>query len=1019
MLRHSFGVLALAALSIALSLAQDGGQKPAPAPDPLAVLFETKIRPILINRCEECHADKADGDLRVDSREALMKGGESGVVIVPGDPDASVLIQAVRRTHAKLSMPKRRAKLPDDEIEALAEWVQKGAYWPDAAAVATPPVLAPGKKITPEQRAFWSLQPIARPAVPEVANASWPASDIDRFVLARLEHEGLAPVAAADRRTLIRRATLDLTGLPPTPEEIEAFVGDTADDAFAKVVDRLLASPRYGETWGRWWLDVARYAEDDCRSLDPMGRGYNPYPNAYRYRDWVIKALNDDLPYDGFVKAQLAADLLETPPRANLLPALGFLGLGPWYYDNGSVEVTRADERHDRVDAVSRGLLGLTVACARCHDHKYDPIATEDYYALAGVFKNTTYYEYAEVPQSVIDDYKTQEKRIESKEKLRREFQRTESKQLAETLAFQTANYMRAAWKVADDPKHDKARVADQEKLDYELLDRWIAFLAKPPKHYPNLVPWQELIARKGTKEEASKLADEFQTQLLDVMFEHIELDEENDIIRAKALPGTTKKKRAKLPSDFVTNDDFCPGCGLELKSLPLEKQNLWSDVFDRDLDAELNLAQGEFDDYKPGVLSFSGHWLERQLSADRFRYVQALTADIKALRKALPPKYPFVHGVAEAAEIVPICVHVRGSPFKLGAEVPRHFPALLCPDEPQPFAAGSGRRELAEAIVAQPITLRVIVNRVWKGHFGTGIVDTPGDFGRNGERPTNPELLEYLAARFVDDGLSLKKLHRAILLTSVYQLSSSDSPANSAVDSGNRLYWRANERRMTAEQIRDSALFVSGALDEKMAGPSEKLTPLGKRRTVYGQISRYRLDGFLALFDFPAALASAERRFTTHVPLQRLFFMNSDFMQQQGELLARRVASESNDGARIQKTYSLLFGRAASDEEVSTGLAYIQAEPMKQYEERKAARIAKEAADKDKPPGAAMPGKSEDYDDESGDDGDKDGDAAGMMAGVDGAGAGEKPDNKLLPVTVWGRYAKVLMSSSEFLFTR
>jgi len=296
--------------------------------------------------------------------------------------------------------------------------------------------------------------------MPSVKDAAWTKTDIDRFILARLESENLRPVAAADRRTLLRRVTLDLTGLPQTPEEVEAFEKDTSADAFAKVVDRLLASPHYGERWGRWWLDVARYGEDDYRSLDPKRRGLNPYPNAFHYRDWVIKAFNDDLPYDQFVKAQLAADLLDEKVRARMLPALGFLGLGPWYYDNGAVEITRADERHDRVDAVSRGFLGVTVACARCHDHKYDPVPTRDYYALAGVFANTVYHEYPTVPRSVVEDQKKRDKLIENKEKLLGEFMSTERNQLAESLALQASKYMRAAWKVSGEPKEDLARVA-------------------------------------------------------------------------------------------------------------------------------------------------------------------------------------------------------------------------------------------------------------------------------------------------------------------------------------------------------------------------------------------------------------------------------------------------------------------------------------------------------------------------------------------------------------------------------
>ena len=453
-----------------------------------------------------------------------------------------------------------------------------------------------------------------------MSHAAWPKNDIDRFILAKLEQAGLAPVRDADKLTLIRRASLDLTGLPPTPEEVEAFKKDDSPDAFAKVVDRLLASPHYGEAWGRSWLDVARFGEDDYRSLDPKGRGHNPYPNAYLYRDWVFKAFNDDMPYDQFVKAQLAGDLLGEDGRARTLPALGFLGLGPWYYDNGAVEITRADERHDRVDVVSRGFLGLTVGCARCHDHKYDPIPTSDYYSLAGVFLNTTYREYPLVPKKLVDDRKAQDKRIENKEKLLDDFMKTESTQLAQTLALQASKYMTAAWRVAGEPKEEVSKVVDAEKLDYELFDRWIRFLAKPPRFYPFLTDWQAMIKAGGTKTEAQKIAGDFQALLLEVMFERKEINDENDIIKAKALPGTKKKEPAKLPSDFVTNDDFCPGCGLELKSLPIERQNLWTDVFQRDLQDGFDPAQ-QMDRVKPGLLSFRGWGLERQLAADRRRY--------------------------------------------------------------------------------------------------------------------------------------------------------------------------------------------------------------------------------------------------------------------------------------------------------------------------------------------------------------------------------------------------------------
>ncbi len=1064
MLRHNTRVKSFAAmvlLTMPLALAAAGGRTSVgpgsvPGPTPVAQspqspsgsaeYFEATIRPILAANCYDCHTDEQMGGLRLDSRDAILKGGKSGPAIVPGDPDKSLLIAAVRQTSDKLKMPKG-GKLKREEVDALTEWVRAGAFWPSPTATKTThAVPAPAAYvIKPEQRAFWSFQPIRKPDVPAVADARWPRTDIDRFVLARLEKEGLAPVNPADRLTLLRRATLDLTGLPPTPEDIDAFAKDTSPDAFSKVVDRLLASPQYGETWGRLWLDVARYGEDDYRSLDPMQRGYNPYPNAYLYRDWVIKAFNDDLPYDQFVTAQLAADRLDDAVRVKMLPALGFLGLGPWYYDNGAVEITRADERHDRVDVVSRGFLGLTVGCARCHDHKYDPIPTKDYYSMAGVFLNTVYKEYPLAPKSVVDEYKAQEKKIEKKQKLLSEFTQTESTQLAQTLALQASKYMAAAWKVTGEPKEDMAKVANAEKLDYELFDRWITFLAKPPKFYPYLTKWQEMVKRGGKADEAKKLADEFQALLLEVMFERKDLKEENEIIVAKALPGTKKKEPAKLPSDFVTNDDFCPGCGLELKSMPIERTNLWNDAFSRDL-TDVEVTEDKF---KPGLLAFSGWGLERQLAADRRRYIDGLRTDIADMKKALPAHFPYVHGVGDVEKIQPIKVHQRGSPFNLGDDVPRHFLSVLSDSDPAPFKNGSGRLELAESILRQPIAMRVIVNRIWKGHFGTGLVDTPSNFGFAGERPTNPELLEYLTQLFVDNGRSVKTLHRAIMSSTVYQLSTDHVAKNFEKDAANRLYWRANRHRLSAEQIRDSLLFVSGALDTKAGGPAAELTPSYNRRTVYGRVSRYKLDEYLQLFDFPSANLSSEKRFTTTVPLQRLFFMNSDFVQQQGELLAKRVVSEPTTAAKIQKAYRLIFGRPATDAEVSAGIDYLVAEPMKEYEERlaeKNKRAAKNAKDTKDGKGAQSAtdgkGRAKDAKDgkntkdatdakdakdatESKDSTPADADkpdapppmtADGMMAGVV-PGAKKDDAKKLLPVTAWGRYVKILLSSSEFLF--
>jgi hypothetical protein len=978
-------------------------------------LFETKIRPVLATECFACHTESQLGGLRMDSREALLKGGKSGPAIVPGDPDKSLLVIAIRQT-GELKMPKG-GKLSPDKIDAIVQWIKAGAEWPSANQPSTP---AKGEfTIDAARRAFWSFRPLRPAPAPAVKDQRWPKTEIDRFILARLEQEGLAPVGPADRRTLLRRATLDLTGLPPTAEEIEAFENDKSPDAFVKVVDRLLASPHYGERWGRLWLDVARYGEDDYRSLDPMGRGFAPYPHAYLYRDWVVKAFNDDLPYDQFVRAQLAGDQMEEKIRVKTLPALGFLGQGLWFYDNGAVEVTRADERHDRIDVVSRGFLGLTVGCARCHDHKYDPISTKDYYAMAGVFASTTYKEYPQVPKSIAEQYDALEKKLKNKEKMMGEFLQTEGKQLSESLTLQASKYMQAVWRVQGDPKEDLNDVIEKNKLDYELMQRWIKFLARPPRHYPYLKDWQAMMQKGGTAAEAKKLADEFQTLLLDVLFERKALNEQNEIILAKALPGTKKKEPLFKPNEFVTNDDFCPDCSVETKAMPLERTNLYMDVFVRDLDDPM--LPGVMQKFRPGLLVFRGWGLERQMSAERRAYLAALREDVESFKKSMPAAYPYVHGVADHEKLVDLPVSLRGSPHNLGDVVPRGFLTVLSKETRLSFTQGSGRLELADEILRQPLAMRVIANRIWKWHFGAGIVDTPSNFGFNGERPLHPELLEYLADFFVRSGMSIKKLHREIMLSSVYQLSHKFNQTNYDKDSGNRLYWRANRRRMDAEQIRDSLLAASGALDKKMGGPSEALTPQSTRRTIYGKVSRYKLDDYLQLFDFPSPNLSAEQRYATNVPLQRLFFMNSDFVQQQAELLARRIEAEPTTEARIQKAYRLIFGRAATPEEVRLGLDYLRTEPLKAYEERRKAEEEKEkekekkkAEKKEMPdkPGEAPPSVIAPLMPEM-----TGMDPSGMMAGVvPSAGKGDEK-KPLLPVTTWGRYMKILLSSTEFIF--
>jgi hypothetical protein len=630
--------------------------------------------------------------------------------------------------------------------------------------------------------------------------------------------------------------------------------------------------------------------------------------------------------------------------------------------------------------------------------------------------------------------------------------------------------------------KKEAEQVVESRKLDYELLERWITYLEKTTDKYHDKEPWQALMkkaqpaaggggrggrggggagggggrrgggaAPTGGNAEVKKVADEFQADVVRVMLERKEINEENEVIAAKALEGTTKKKRANKPNEFITNDDFCPNCGLRLKPMPEEDSNFYTEVFQRELkdsdDPAAMLAAGATP-AKSGVLLFRGWGLESRVGAQPQAEMAVVKADIDEARKKLTPEYPFLHGVEDSKVPVNLPVALRGNPMNLGLEVPRHFLSMLTPGDPQPFAAGSGRLELADDIVKQPIAMRVIVNRIWKGHFGTGIVDTPSNFGIGGERPTDPELLEYLAGWFVKDGMSIKKLHKQIMLSAVYQLSTETDNEDLAKDSGDRLYWRMDRKRMDAEQIRDAVLMVAGNLDTSLGGPSADLTPGFTRRTVYGKVSRYKLDEYLQLFDFPTPNISAEKRFTTTVPLQRLFLMNSDFISVEAEEFVKRVAAEPDNRSRIKKVYLLAYGREPSEQEIKLGIDYLHEEPMREYEENKnkppepggggrGGRGGRGGGGTGPATATAKPEATEGADGAAAEGGAAatpaaDGGAPpatpvgmGMMGGLGGfggmgggrGGRGGAPAEVKYEASAWGRYIKVLLSASEFVF--
>jgi mono/diheme cytochrome c family protein len=861
-------------------------------PDPARVeFFEAKVRPVLEAHCLACHGpNKQKAGLRLDSREALIRGGESGSTIEVGKPEASRLVEAVNHS-ADLRMPPK-GKLKDSEVAALVQWVRDGAIWPESSTDVRSLTTSTTRAITAEDRAFWAFRPVENPPVPSVKEGSWPRGAIDRFVLNQLEAKNLHPVNRAEKRALIRRATFDLIGLPPTVEEVDAFVADESPEGFAKVVDRLLANPHYGERWGRHWLDVARYGEDQAHTFDAR-----MYPNGYKYRDWVVKALNDDMPYDQFVVDQVAGDLIDGPGRDDRLAALGFFALGPVYY-GGAVY----DELDDRVDTLTRGFLGLTVACARCHDHKFDPIPTSDYYALAGVFASTQYKEYPAVTPELVEAYDKGQAAIKAKTAELASFLKTESARWSVSAAVSdSSRYMVGAWTLANrrkaKPDLQTAEFAKGEGLEALFLDRWLKYLEpRPDDKRAALTRWRKLVSEQDPKVdlssdekikgEVTKAAEAFQAYL-------------------KATQGLRDAIEAQRAAATANSAEGVAVLG--------------------SLESELLREVASTD----GLFALPKDQVEKHLAADVKAALKAKRAELETIKKEAPAKYPVYHALAEGPKPANMKVFLRGNPATPGVEAPRRALSILSPEGSPAFStSGSGRLELARSIASpdNPLTARVMVNRVWEHHFGRGLVATPSNFGKMGERPSHPELLDYLAREFVANGWSLKRLHREIMLSATYQLAATDDPSNAEVDPANVNLWRANRRRLEVEPWRDAMLSVSGNLDATLGGPSSDLaSPSNKRRTFYARVSRHSLDGLLRLFDFPDPNITSDKRTVTAVPLQQLFVLNSEFMERQAKALAARLSSGTGDDAeKVRRAFPLLYARPATDREVAMAIEFL-----------------------------------------------------------------------------------------------
>jgi hypothetical protein len=774
------------------------------------------------------------GGLVLDTKAGLKRGGNGGPVLTPGDPASSRLLQALTYKQTELRMPPT-GKLPDEKIAAFEKWIAAGAPDPREEAPGTATASsAPAKRgmDIDTGRKWWAFQPVEPQPKPPFRDsalaARWARGKIDEFIFARLEQNKLQPSPEADRATLIARASLDLTGLRPSYEEVQTFLADKDPKAYEKMIDRLLASPQYGERWGRYWLDVARFGEDN-----PTSEATNPpYPFAWRYRDWVIQAINKDVPYDKFVKLQMAADLMPDTPRDDLR-ALGYLGAAPIYHTDLrlSKDVTETiftDAWDERVDSVSRGLLGLTVSCARCHDHKFDPILTKDYYAMAGVFASTS---------------------------------------------------------AAPRPIEDLGKETEQKFMFTARRLFYLSYMANLMNNEPGSKP-----------EEAAKKSAQFTEEMVKVRDSMAFLKESHpqawsyleslvNIPRIKPAPGTAAPPRpaaaaaapaaAPVPPPFAARGRR-PGA------------------------SDLPFTQSVFD---------AGVWIDG--------------SDADLTKVDIRP------GVARDMNILP-----HANVAAPGALAPRQYLTVLSKGDTT-FKQGSGRLELADDIFTQsrPLAARVIVNRVWGWHFGKPLVATESDFGVQGDKPTHPELLDDLAARFIANGMSFKWLHREIMLSAAYRQASHPRREALAADPTNSLLWRMNPRRLDIEAYRDNLLRVSGDLQDKAPALSLDLDAADNHsRTVYGRVSRGRLNTVLALYDFPDPMMTAPRRDLTTSPLQQLFVMNSPFMQERAAHLVERVKDVSDAPGKIRDMYRDAVERDPTPKEVDTALTYLDKATLVQF---------------------------------------------------------------------------------------
>ncbi len=872
-------VIALALLGVSSCFAADVKL----TPDQLD-FFEKRVRPIFTDNCYKCHShdsEKVKGGLMLDTRDGLLKGGDTGPVIVPGDPERSLLIGAIRYTNKDLQMPPQDRQLASNQIADLVMWVRMGA--PDPRTE-----VPPSRKYAIDfaaARQHWSFRPVMDPPVPQPDDPNhWAQSPVDEFILAAQLTNGVTPAPPADRVTLLRRATFDLIGLPPTPAEVADFLADDSTNAFARVVDRLLASPHYGERWGRYWLDLAHYS--DTKGTGNLG---DVYPYAYVYRDYVIRAFNEDLPYDRFLLQQIAADKLPTRDDRQTLAAMGFLTLGNRF--NNQIN----DIIDDRIDIISKGTMALTVTCARCHDHKFDPILTKDYYALHGVFNSSIEPKDEPLLETPEDTpvYRAFVQEYAQKDAALEKFRIEATNTFKTDLIGRAGEYLVALREFTAKSNAVSRNVyVEKRGLNAQTAALWDNYLkAAQRKHNPIFAPWFALaqLSDGDFAAQAKDLAAKFNANadpakpinpLVAEMFGSPPNSLRQAASRYAAMFAQVERHWQEAKADFDSRRKLGETNEAELKGLPdAGEEQVRQFMY-------ANNSPMYLDDNRVNNLINRDNKLR-----NTFNDLQKALNDVVVNHPGSPARAPVLEDADKPRDSY---VFIKGNPGVHGPPAPRHFLTILAGDNPPLFKDGSGRLELARDIAStnNPLTARVMVNRIWLHHFGEGLVRTPDDFGARGEPPTHPELLDYLASRFMESGWSIKQMHRIIMLSSVYQESSEGDANSAAADPENRWLGHYNRRRLDFEALRDSILAVGGDLDLKPGGKPVRLDtePFALRRTIYGFVDRRNVPNMYQAFDFASPDLTTGRRETSVVPQQALFMMNSPLVVEQARNVVRNL---------------------------------------------------------------------------------------------------------------------------------